>query len=151
MDKKLLQELSQEAASEVEFSCGGAENYVKVAGSWNNWKPQNLIYQKDEDDTWILSLNLKPGTYQYKFIVDGDWIHDPSRRWKDDGKGNINNVIVVESKLDVVLRNWRMANLQKTVRRLRRTHAEIKELKQRLGTCWYSEVEKHKMDPKAGV
>ena len=29
--------------------------------------------------------------------------------------------------------------------------AEIKELKQRLGTCWYSEVEKHKLDPKAGV
>ena len=71
--------------------------------------------------------------------------------WIEDDKGNVNNVIVVESLLDIVLRNYRMANLQKTVRRLRKTHAEIKELKQRLGTCWYSEVEKHKLDPKAGV
>ena len=145
-----LKQMADQAASDVEFICSGAENYVKVAGTWNNWKPQNLIYNQ-QDDTWMLSLNLKPGTYQYKYIIDGDWIHDPSKRWIEDDKGNVNNVIVVESLLDIVLRNYRMANLQKTVRRLRKTHAEIKELKQRLGTCWYSEVEKHKLDPKAGV
>ena len=145
-----LKQLSEQAASDVEFVCSGAENYVKVAGTWNSWKPQNLIYNQ-EDDTWMLSLNLKPGTYQYKYIIDGDWIHDPSKRWIEDGTGNVNNVIVVESLLDIVLRNYRMVNLQKIVRRLRKTHAEIKELKQRLGTCWYSEVEKHKLDPKAGV
>ena len=145
-----LKQLAVQAASDVEFVCSGAENYVKVAGTWNNWRPQNLIYNQ-EDDTWMLSLNLKPGTYQYKYIIDGDWIHDPSKRWIEDDKGNVNNVIVVESLLDIVVRNYRMANLQKIVRRLRKTHAEIKELKQRLGTCWYSEVEKHKLDPKAGV
>lgn len=148
--EKQLKQMADQAASDVEFICSGAENYVKVAGTWNNWKPQNLIYNQ-QDDTWMLSLNLKPGTYQYKYIIDGDWIHDPSKRWIEDDKGNVNNVIVVESLLDIVLRNYRMANLQKTVRRLRKTHAEIKELKQRLGTCWYSEVEKHKLDPKAGV
>ena len=148
--EKQLKQMADQVASDVEFICSGAENYVKVAGTWNNWKPQNLIY-KQQDDTWMLSLNLKPGTYQYKYIIDGDWIHDPSKRWIEDDKGNVNNVIVVESLLDIVLRNYRMANLQKTVRRLRKTHAEIKELKQRLGTCWYSEVEKHKLDPKAGV
>ena len=145
-----LKQLSVQAVSDVEFVCSGAENYVKVAGTWNNWKPQNLIYNQ-EDDTWMLSLSLKPGTYQYKYIIDGDWIHDPSKRWIEDDTGNVNNVIVVESLLDIVVRNYRMANLQKIVRRLRKTHAEIKELKQRLGTCWYSEVEKHKLDPKAGV
>ena len=148
--EKQLKQMADQAASDVEFICSGAENYVKVAGTWNNWKPQNLIYNQ-QDDTWMLSLNLKPGTYQYKYIIDGDWIHDPSKRWIEDDKGNVNNVIVVESLLDIVLRNYRMANLQKTLRRLRKTHAEIKELKQRLGTCWYSEVEKHKLDPKAGV
>eukprot|EP00088_Acartia_fossae_P039157 TRINITY_DN40755_c0_g1_i1.p1 TRINITY_DN40755_c0_g1~~TRINITY_DN40755_c0_g1_i1.p1 ORF type:complete len:150 (-),score=35.08 TRINITY_DN40755_c0_g1_i1:78-527(-) len=145
-----LKLLSKEAASDVDFVCCGAENYVKVAGSWNKWRPQNMIYS-EPDDVWMLSLNLKPGRYQYKYIVDGEWIHDPTRPSSDDGKGNINNVIVVESKLDVVVRNWRMAKLQKTVRRLKKTHAEIKELKQKLGTCWYNEVEKHKLDPKAGV
>lgn len=145
-----LKQLSKQAASDVEFICSGAENFVKVAGSWNNWKPRNLIYN-EKDDTWQLSLALRPGTYQYKYIVDGEWIHDPSKRLLDDGTGNINNVIKVDSKLDVVVRNYRIANIQKTVRRLRKTHAEIQELKQKLGTCWYSEVEKYKMDPKAGV
>ena len=145
-----LNQLSNQAASDVEFICSGAENFVKVAGTWNNWRPRNLIYN-EEEDTWQLSLSLRPGTYQYKYIVDGEWLHDPSKSWRDDGTGNINNVITVDSKLDVVVRNYRLANLQKTVRRLRKTHADIKKLKQKLGTCWYSEVEKYKMDPKAGV
>ena len=148
--EKQLSELARQAAADVEFLCSGAEDYVKVAGTWDGWRPHHLSYSRAED-TWQLSLALPPGTYSYKYIIDGEWLHDPSRRWADDGHGNINNVITVESKLDVVVRNYRMANLQKTVRRLRRTHAEIKELKQRLGTCCYSEVEKYKLDPKAGV
>ena len=70
--------MADQAASDVEFICSGAENYVKVAGTWNNWKPQNLIYNQ-QDDTWMLSLNLKPGTYQYKYIIDGQPSEDVSR------------------------------------------------------------------------
>ena len=144
-------EMSKVAASDVEFECSGVESNVQVAGSWNKWKPHNLVLNSQEDNSWSLSLKLKPGCYQYKYIIDGEWIHDPSKQWRDDGKGNINNIIKVDSKLDVVVRHYRMANLQKTVQRLRETHAEIKELKQKLGTCWYSDIEKNSLDPKAGV
>ena len=148
--KQQLKYLADQAASDFMFTCSGAENFVKVAGTWNNWKPRNLIYN-ERDDTWQLSLALRPGTYQYKFIVDGEWMHDPSKRWLDDGKGNANNVMTVASKLDIFVLNYRKAKMLKTVRRLRQTHAEIKELKQKLGTCWYTEVEKYKVDPRAGV
>ena len=143
-----LKQLANQAASDVEFICSGAENFVKVAGSWNNWRPRNLIYN-ELDDTWQLTLNLGPGSYQYKYIVDGEWIHDPSRKCREDDMGNINNVITVHSRLDVVT-VYRLAKLKETQRRLRRTHEEIKELKQKLGTCWYSEVENYKTDPKSG-
>ena len=140
-----LKQLANQAASDVEFICSGAENFVKVAGSWNNWRPRNLIYN-ELADTWQLSIKLSPGTYQYKYIVDGEWIHDPSSKCREDDKGNINNVLKVDSKLDILIRNYRMASLKKTVERLKKTKAEIKELKQKLGTSWYSEVQNYKMD-----
>ena len=31
----------------------------------------------DGKDTWHLELELTPGTYEYRFVVDGDWCDDP--------------------------------------------------------------------------
>ena len=36
--------------------------------------------------------------------MDGEWIHDPKREWEEDGTGNINNVMRVEDKLTMKLR-----------------------------------------------
>ena len=147
--ERQLEMLSREPAAAVEFVCCGAERGVQVAGSWDQWKPRDLDLVGD--DTWMLSLSIPPGTFQYKYIIDGVWMHDPSKKWLQDPEGNINNVIKVESKLEIVIRNLRILELQKLVSRLKKTQAEIKELKQWLGTPWYSEVEKLKLDPKAGV
>ena len=147
--ERQLEMLSRQPAAAVEFVCCGAEKGVQVAGSWNQWRPRDLDLVAE--DTWMLSLSIPPGTFQYKYIIDGVWIHDPSKKWLQDAEGNINNVIKVESKLEIVIRNLRILELQKLVSRLKKTQAEIKELKQWLGTPWYSEVEKFKLDPKAGV
>ena len=147
--ERQLEMLSREPAAAVDFVCCGAERRVQVAGSWNQWTPRDLNFVGD--DTWLLSLSIPPGTFQYKYIIDGVWIHDPSKKWLQDGQGNTNNVIKVESKLEVVIRNLRILELQKLVSRLKKTQAEIKELKQWLGTPWHSEVENFKLDPKAGV
>ena len=147
--ERQLEMMSDVPAGAVEFVCRGAEAGVQVAGSWNNWQPRELLFTGD--NTWMLSLTIPPGTFQYKYIIDGEWMHDPSKKWLEDERGNVNNVIKVESKLEVVIRNLRLMELQKLVSRLKQTYAEIKELKQWLGTPWYSEVEKLKLDPKAGV
>jgi 5'-AMP-activated protein kinase regulatory beta subunit len=39
---------------------------------------------------------LSPGVYQYKFIVDGQWRHDPNLPSMYDDMGNINNVMEVQ-------------------------------------------------------
>ena len=54
--------------------------------------------------------------------------------WVDDGQGNTNNVITIESKLTVFLRQKRIAALHQTARRIRKVQEEIKELKQWLGS-----------------
>lgn len=50
---------------------------VAVAGSFNNWDIKDLIAKKDLKGNWSAKVNLKPGRYEYKFIVDGRWTNDP--------------------------------------------------------------------------
>ncbi len=50
---------------------------VYLAGTFNNWDIASLGAKKDSKGTWSIKLNLKPGRYEYKFVVDGSWINDP--------------------------------------------------------------------------
>lgn len=50
---------------------------VKLAGSFNNWDAASLSAKKDSRGNWIAKVNLKPGRYEYKFLVDGSWVNDP--------------------------------------------------------------------------
>jgi 5'-AMP-activated protein kinase regulatory beta subunit len=49
-----------------------------LAGDFNDWDPTRHPMKKDKKGAWKVSLNLAPGTYQYKFFVDGAWYNDPS-------------------------------------------------------------------------
>ena len=90
----------------IEFSCEGARKSVEIAGSFNNWTPQPLKYSKEDRD-WLTILNLSPGVYHYKYVVDGEWMHNPLQEWEEDGEGNINNVMKVEDRLTKRLRELR--------------------------------------------
>ena len=52
-------------------------NHVSVAGDFNNWDTETHAMKKDKAGIWILSVNLAPGSYQYRFFVDGAWQNDP--------------------------------------------------------------------------
>merc|ERR1719234_2020199 len=81
----------------VEFTCYGAEESVQVAGSFNDWKPEEL--EQKEDGEWVATLKIDTGTHLYKYVVDGEWLVDPSKEMVTDSKGNTNNVVVVEDRL----------------------------------------------------
>lgn len=50
---------------------------VQIAGQMNDWNPaQGYMFQKD--NKWIIDLDLFPGKYQYKLILDGKWHTDPA-------------------------------------------------------------------------
>lgn len=69
---------------------------VAVAGSFNDWNQSQVLCGK-EGDEWICRIDLAPGKYTYKFIIDGDWILDPANpETEDDERGFTNSVLVVK-------------------------------------------------------
>ncbi|MGO9608020.1 MAG: glycogen-binding domain-containing protein [Verrucomicrobiia bacterium] len=66
---------------------------VSVAGDFNQWSATANTMQKDPSGVWIASIPLKPGKYQYKFVVDGNWKQDPlNPDAADDTFGGKNSV-----------------------------------------------------------
>jgi 1,4-alpha-glucan branching enzyme len=53
-------------------------NEVYLAGDFNNWNTGIHPMKKNRDGVWKTSLPLKPGRYEYRFFVDGNWKTDPS-------------------------------------------------------------------------
>jgi len=65
-----------------------------LAGDFTDWQPVAMRKQKD---MCSITLSLPPGTYQYKFIVDGEWILDrDNSHWTISPVGTINSVAAVE-------------------------------------------------------
>ena len=50
---------------------------VILTGSFNNWDEKTLQMKRVEGG-WELRLPLSSGVYEYKFIADGKWMHDPA-------------------------------------------------------------------------
>lgn len=69
---------------------------VYLAGSFNAWNPSLDLMKKGADGVWTFTLELDPGTYQYKFVADGVWTTDmDAAAFTDDGFGGQNSVLVV--------------------------------------------------------
>jgi len=86
------------AARSIEFRISAPNaNWVGVAGDFNSWNPASLTAKKDSKGTWRASASVPTGTYQYKFVIDGNWITDPhcSRR-SVNSFGSENSVLVVK-------------------------------------------------------
>jgi hypothetical protein len=50
---------------------------VFLAGTFNQWHPSSKPLQATAAG-WVLELELPPGSYEYRFIVDGAWVTDPA-------------------------------------------------------------------------
>jgi len=70
---------------------------VVLTGSFNNWHQSQLLFAREGGD-WVCRVDLDPGVYRYKFVVDGDWLLDPTNPdTAEDEAGNVNNVLEVRS------------------------------------------------------
>ncbi|MBI5868800.1 MAG: hypothetical protein HZB43_11035 [candidate division Zixibacteria bacterium] len=67
---------------------------VAIAGSFSNWEPQPMI--KGRDGVWRITVQLMPGTHQYKFLVDTEWHEDPNNPRKVPNEfGGMNSICEV--------------------------------------------------------
>jgi 1,4-alpha-glucan branching enzyme len=62
---------------QFEFPASEAQE-VCLAADFNNWDIKADPMKKDKKGIWKISLSLKPGRYEYRFLVDGKWENDPS-------------------------------------------------------------------------
>ena len=53
---------------------------VYVAGSFNQWKPDQTPLIPKGNGRWVGDLAVPPGKHEYLFVVDGQWLPDPNAR-----------------------------------------------------------------------
>jgi chromosome partitioning protein len=71
---------------------------VQIAGDFNNWQPENSPMQKvGESGIWQMEMNLMPGRYRYRLVVDGQWQQDPYNELTElNPFGGFNSVVEVK-------------------------------------------------------
>jgi 1,4-alpha-glucan branching enzyme len=70
---------------------------VFVVGTFNDWKPGATPLSGVGGGRWVKELSLAPGRYEYRFVVDGDWIDDPkAKAYVPNPHGGLNAVLQVE-------------------------------------------------------
>jgi chromosome partitioning protein len=94
-----MQELVKEETEtflQTQFALKAPEaKNVYVTGSFNNWSLGNDDYRlRRENGVWKVNVPLKPGVYEYQFIVDGVWMEDPDNPRSQKNQFGDNNSLV---------------------------------------------------------
>ena len=66
----------EKSGNQVTFRYKGSGTNVYLAGSFNNWSTSANKMTKS-GGVFSTTVTLSPGVYEYKFVVDGEWITDP--------------------------------------------------------------------------
>ena len=71
---------------------------IYLAGDFNNWQSDSKDFRmrRFKGGIWKKMVQLKPGTYEYQFVVDGQWWTDPLN------KNRIPNPHCTENSVKVV-------------------------------------------------
>ena len=69
---------------------------VCLAGTFNGWRPEATPMVPLGNGRWIKDLALPPGIYEYRLVVDGEWMCDPlARETIPNSFGGLNSVLTV--------------------------------------------------------
>ncbi|XP_032706037.1 5'-AMP-activated protein kinase subunit beta-2-like [Lontra canadensis] len=68
---------------------------VFISGSFNTWSTKILLIKSHND--FVAILDLPEREHQYKFFMDGQWVHDPSEPVVTRQLATINNLIHVKN------------------------------------------------------
>ena len=70
---------------------------VYITGDFNNWNTGEAYKLTQKDGRWQRKINLKKGTYRYKFIIDGLWQHDSDNpQIKENSFGSFDSIVEVK-------------------------------------------------------
>jgi len=74
----------------------GEAKEVAVGGEFNGWVPVPLACQ--QGSTWAVNLDIEPGCYAYRFLVDGVWKIKEGEEVEEDEKGEKANILILEEE-----------------------------------------------------
>ncbi len=70
-----------------------------LVGNFNDWNTKKHPMRRDKKGDWEKTVMLSPGTYEYKFFVDGEWWNDPrNQALSQNDFGTQNNVMTINPK-----------------------------------------------------
>lgn len=71
---------------------------VYIAGDFNNWHPNKTKMEKvGASGIWQTKLQLQPGKYRYRLVVDGKWQQDPYNAISEmNPYGEMNSILEVK-------------------------------------------------------
>ena len=74
---------------------------VCVAGTFNDWHAEAKPLHPVGDGRWVKETVLPPGTYEYRLVVDGQWIADPlAKETVPNPFGGRNSILKVANSLE---------------------------------------------------
>jgi len=76
-------------------------NAVAVAGDFSDWRPVPLW--RDKGGVFVRRVPVSQETFEYKFVVDGQWINDPDNiHYAKNPFGTFNSI--APGEVDAVMR-----------------------------------------------
>lgn len=71
---------------------------VFLAGTFNQWDPRRHQMKETRDTgKYSITLMLAKGEYEYKFVINGNWVVDPEcQNWVRNSLGTLNSVAKVD-------------------------------------------------------
>lgn len=70
---------------------------LAIAGDFNDWQPELTPMNRDDGlGVWQAAVDVPPGRYRYRLVVDGQWIRDPYNQYVETNPfGELNNVVEI--------------------------------------------------------
>ena len=100
MTRKNMTKTPRSPRRRVEFIVEDAPGRdIAIAGSFNGWACDRKMVDKNGDGVYRCIMQLEPGTYEYKFVVDGEWkLDERNPNFAPNSLGSLNSVLVVDVK-----------------------------------------------------
>jgi hypothetical protein len=73
---------------------------IALVGEFNDWNADSTALTEVSPGVWTVSLRLRPGVYEYQFILDGTKrVTDPTMPQASSDFGSPNSVVTVSAKV----------------------------------------------------
>jgi 1,4-alpha-glucan branching enzyme len=92
----MLQKGTRKGTTTFTLAAPEGAKEVGIAGDFTSWKPLAMKKQA-KTGRYAVSISLQPGVYEYRFLVDGQWVTDPDHNhWAPNPFGTFNSVAQIQ-------------------------------------------------------